>query len=89
MGRPRLPATPKAKRGTLRPVRRLVKAAGVRRIKFHGLRHTLATLALRNGDPAIDVAARLGHSKTSMTPDSYGYATEGKAPDTLRRVLYG
>ena len=62
---------------------------GVRRIKFHGLRHTSATLALRNGEPAIDVAARLGHSKTSMTLDIYGHATEGKAPDTLRRVLFG
>ena len=63
--------------------------AGVRRIEFHGLRHTSATLALRNGEPALDVAARLDHSKTSMTLDIYGHATEGKAPDTLRRVLVG
>jgi integrase len=28
---------------------RLIKAAGVRRIKFHGLRHTVATLMLSAG----------------------------------------
>lgn len=67
----------------------IVKAAGVRRIKFHGLRHTSATLALAHGEPARDVADRLGHSKTSMTLDIYAHATERKAPTTIRRVLFG
>jgi len=30
---------------------RLVKTAGVKRIKFHGCRHTVATLSLQAGTP--------------------------------------
>jgi integrase len=41
---------------------RLIKAANVRRIKFHGLRHTCATLLLQAGEPVHVVAQRLGHS---------------------------
>ena len=67
----------------------MIVAAGVRRIKFHGLRHTSATLALAHGEPARDVADRLGHNKTSMTLDIYAHATERKAPTTIRRVLFG
>jgi len=50
---------------------RLIKAAGVRRIKFHGLRHTSATLSLQTGTPVHVVAARLGHSKVTMTMEVY------------------
>jgi integrase len=67
----------------------LLTAAGVRRIKFHGLRHTTATLALAHGEPVRDVADRLGHSKASMTLDIYSHATERKPPTTIRRVLFG
>jgi integrase len=66
----------------------LIKAAKVRRIKFHGLRHTSATLALAHGEPVRDVAERLGHARASLTLDIYAHATEGKTPDTLRRVLF-
>jgi integrase len=67
----------------------LIAAAGVRRIKFHGLRHTCATLLLANGEPPNNVAAQLGHSRTSMTLDVYGHATERQAATTMRAVLCG
>ena len=35
-----------------REFNRLIKAAGVKRIKFHGMRHTVATLMLSAGLPA-------------------------------------
>ena len=38
-----------------------------------------ATLAQAHGEPAADVAARLDHSKTSMTLDVYAHATARKA----------
>jgi integrase len=52
---------------------RLIKAAGVRRIKFHGLRHTCATLLLQAGQPVHVVSERLGHSKVSMTMEVYAH----------------
>ena len=35
-------------------------------LKFHGLRHTCATLLLQAGTPVHVVSERLGHSKVSM-----------------------
>jgi integrase len=46
---------------------KLVKAAGVRRIKFHGLRHTSATLQLQAGVPLKVVQERLNHKKLETT----------------------
>src|SRR4029453_13307497 len=42
---------------------RLIKTARVRRIKFHGLRHTCATLLLQAGVSRHVVQRRLGHKK--------------------------
>lgn len=53
---------------------RVQKAANVRRISFHGLRHTCATLLLGAGVPVHEVAARLGHSEASMTLNIYAHA---------------
>jgi hypothetical protein len=52
----------------------LIKKAGVRRIKFHGLRHTVATLMLSAGVPAHVVQRRLGHAKIEMTLGIYAHA---------------
>jgi integrase len=55
---------------------KLIQAAKVRAIKFHGMRHTCATLLLQAGQPVHVVSERLGHSKVSMTLDVYAHATE-------------
>ena len=52
---------------------KLVKAANVRPIVFHGLRHTCATLMLRTGEPVHVVAQRLGHSDASITMRVYAH----------------
>jgi integrase len=51
----------------------LIKAADVKRIKLHGLRHTCATLLLQAGEPIHVVSERLGHSKVSMTMEVYAH----------------
>ncbi len=53
---------------------RLVKAAGVPRIRFHDLRHTHATLSLQAGIHPKVVSERLGHSTVSITLDTYSHA---------------
>lgn len=45
--------------------------AGLPYIRLHDLRHTWATLALREGVPAKVVSDRLGHSGIAITLDTY------------------
>lgn len=42
-------------------------------IRFHDLRHTNATLMLRNSVPAKIVSAMLGHSSVGITLDVYSH----------------
>jgi len=41
---------------------------------FHDLRHSCATMLLRNGETIANVSKRLGHSKISTTLDYYAHA---------------
>jgi integrase len=92
--------TPKAKLGQplavdrlgRREFDRLVKAADVRRIVFHGLRHTCATLLLQAGESVRVVADRLGHKDVAMTLNTYTHALpdhQQSAAARLGTVLYG
>jgi integrase len=65
---------------------RLVKAAGVPRIRFHDLRHTHATLALRAGVHPKVVSERLGHSTISVTLDTYSHAIPAMQEEAAAKV---
>jgi integrase len=65
---------------------KLTKAAKVRRIRFHGLRHTCATLLLAAGEPVHNVSERLGHAKASMTLNVYGHALPGGQATAAARI---
>jgi integrase len=70
---------------------RLITAAGLRRITFHGLRHTCATLLLQAGTPVTTVSKRLGHSTVSMTLNIYSHVMPGDqagAAATMGGILY-
>ena len=64
-----------------REFNRLTKLAGVKRIKFHGLRHTSATLALLAGVPIKVVQERLGHLRHDVTMDIYAHALPSSHQD--------
>ncbi len=51
----------------------LVKKAGVRRIRFHDLRHTHATLLLQAGENVKVVSERLGHRSIEITLKIYAH----------------
>jgi integrase len=70
----------------------IIKAAAVRPIKFHGLRHTCATLLLQAGTPVHVVSERLGHAKVSMTLEVYAHVLPDMQRDaaaTLGALLHG
>ena len=65
--------------------------AGVKAIKFHGLRHTCATLLLQAGQPIHVVSKRLGHAKVSMTLEVYAHVLpdmQADAADALGALLH-
>lgn len=66
--------------------RRLVTVAGVPSIRFHDLRHTAATIALAAGVPVEVIAARLGHSSSSVTRDIYLHRSEVLDRDAAARI---
>lgn len=57
-----------------------IAAAGVRRIRFHDLRHTCASLLLSQGVQMRVVMEILGHSNMAITSDIYSHV----APATLK-----
>jgi integrase len=75
-----------------KPFRDLVRQAGVRPIKFHGLRHTCVTLSLAAGVPVNAVAQRVGHVEPTMTLNVYGHVLDEMQKDAaakLGAVLFG
>jgi integrase len=65
---------------------RMVKAAGLPRVRFHDLRHTHATLALAAGVHPKVVSERLGHATVSITLDTYSHALPAMQEEAAERV---
>lgn len=51
--------------------------AQLRRIRFHDLRHTFATLHIKNNQSLAYIRDQLGHSSIKVTVDLYGHLTPG------------
>ena len=51
--------------------------AGLPDIRFHGLRHTCATLLMTKGVHPKIVSEMLGHSSVSITLDTYSHVIPG------------
>lgn len=56
---------------------RLVAAAGLPELTFHGLRHSHLTTLLREGQPVHVVSARAGHSSPAITLSIYAHVLPG------------
>ncbi len=66
--------------------RRDALRAGLPSIRFHGLRHTSASLALAAGIPMKVVSDRLGHSTTTITADLYSHVLPVVARDAADAI---
>ena len=69
-----------------RKFKRLVSAAGLPPIRFHDLRHTHATLALRVGVHPKIVSERLGHSSITITLDTYSHAIPALQEEAAQQI---
>lgn len=68
-----------------------IKKSGVKKISFHGLRHTHATLLLANGVHPKVVQERLGHRSIQTTLDTYSHIIPGIqeiAATSIQKSLY-
>ena len=59
----------------LHMLQRVLKRAGLERIRFHDLRHTFSVLALQNGVDVKTLSAILGHYSAGFTLDTYAHVT--------------
>ena len=69
---------------------RILKKAGLRRIRIHDLRHSAATLMLRAGVNPKVVSDRLGHSTIAITLDTYTHVlpdTQREGAEALARLI--
>ena len=76
----------------LHMLQRVLKRAGLPRIRFHDLRHTFATMALQNGVDVKTVSSMLGHYSAGFTLDTYAHVTTDaqlKAAQTMGNILSG
>jgi integrase len=73
-----------------RAYNRLIKKSGVPSVRFHDLRHTHATLMLKQGIHTKVVSERLGHSTIGITLDTYTHVLPNMqkvAADQLDQLL--
>ena len=76
----------------LHMLHRVLKRAGLPRVRFHDLRHTFATLALQNGVDVKTMSGMLGHFSAGFTLDTYAHVTtasQRQAAKTMGSILSG
>ena len=70
---PELPISPHS---AYRKLKLLLEAGGLPDIRFHDLRHTFATHAIKSGIDAKTLSGLLGHTNASFTLDTYTHVTD-------------
>lgn len=73
-----------------RSLKRIVQRLGLPWIRLHGLRHTMASLALQSGVDVATVSQRLGHADVGITTRTYLHGsdeTDRRAATTIDSAL--
>jgi len=71
---------------------RCLDFAELRRVRFHDLRHTFASLLIQQGESLVYVKDQLGHHSIQITVDTYGHLVPGgnrQAVDRLDDIEVG
>ena len=70
----------------LHMLQRVLKRAGLERIRFHDLRHTFSVLALQNGVDVKTLSSMLGHYSAGFTLDTYAHVTSSMQKQAANAV---
>ncbi|MGH6634755.1 MAG: site-specific integrase [Gammaproteobacteria bacterium] len=63
-----------------------LRRAGLRKIRFHDLRHTYASLLIANGENIKRIQESLGHSSCQITLDTYSHLLPGGGGGVAERL---
>lgn len=69
-----------------------LRKARVKRVRFHDLRHTYATLLIDQGEHPKYIQSQMGHSSIKVTLDTYGHLMKDintEAPRRLDEKIFG
>ena len=69
-GRPRNPSSVRTR------LQLILERAGCKKVRFHDLRHTFATMALEHGMDVKTLSATIGHVSSATTLDIYSHITD-------------
>lgn len=69
-GRPRNPSSVRKR------LQLILERAGCKKVRFHDLRHTFATVALEHGMDVKTLSATIGHVSSATTLDIYSHITD-------------
>jgi integrase len=81
---------PMSSRNMYDDYKHLLSENGLPDINFHALRHTSLSFLLDMGTPVNTVQQRAGHSKASVTTDTYGHSlghSESEAAERIEELL--
>jgi len=73
-------------RNVSRSFKALLKRAGLPESRFHDLRHTAASLLLAQGEHPRVVMELLGHSRISLTMDTYSHVMPAALNEAARKM---
>jgi len=63
-----------------------LRRAGLRRLRFHDLRHTFASLLIDQGEHPKYIQAQMGHSSINVTMDTYGHLMNTVNQESAKRL---
>ncbi len=83
---PNMVGKPMTSKNMINEFKRILKENGLPDIRFHDLRHTSITFLLDSGTPVNTVQRRAGHSKASITTDTYGHSMGHSEDEAAERI---
>jgi integrase len=78
--------TPVDTTNVLHGFQKILREAGLAKMRFYDLRHTHASLLIAEGVHPKKIAERLGHASIKLTMDLYGHLFQGSDKESAERM---